>query len=213
MSRKFLGLGAAVIALGAGVALLPRALTSEALAQGQAGFTADQANAGHGVYATSCGGCHRANLAGGGDAPALGGSGFMSSFGNRSTKDLYQFIAKSMPAGAPGSLSEDQYTTVTAYLLWANGAKPGTTLLTKDSDVKISTIATGKILPEAIAAPTLGKEAAMIARAARENAPPPLGQTVMGTVKNYVDITDEMLTHPPDGEWLMYRRNYAGWSF
>ena len=31
-------------------------------------------------------------------APALGGSGFMASFGNRSTKDLYNFIAKSMPA-------------------------------------------------------------------------------------------------------------------
>jgi len=31
----------------------------------------------------------------------------------------------SMPAGAPGSLSEDQYTNITAYLLWANGAKPG----------------------------------------------------------------------------------------
>ena len=72
---------------------------------------------GHTDYAASCAGCHRANLAGGGDAPALGGNGFMSSFGNRSTKDLYNFIAKSMPAGAPGSLSEEQYTNITAYLL------------------------------------------------------------------------------------------------
>src|SRR5437763_1115023 len=83
--------------------------------------------AGNTLYAASCAGCHRANLAGGGDAPALGGAGFMSTFGNRSAKDLYNFIAASMPAGAPGSLSEQQYTSVTAYLLWANGAKPGTT--------------------------------------------------------------------------------------
>src|SRR3569833_1316329 len=55
--------------------------------------------------------------------------------------------------------------------------------------------------------------AAMEARAAAEAAPPRLGLTVKGTVKNYVDVTDEMLTHPPDGEWLMFRRNYAGWSF
>src|SRR3569833_941159 len=55
--------------------------------------------------------------------------------------------------------------------------------------------------------------AAMEARAAAEAAPPRLGLTVKGKVKNYVDVTDDMLTHPPDGEWLMYRRNYAGWSF
>src|SRR3569833_2574424 len=55
--------------------------------------------------------------------------------------------------------------------------------------------------------------AAMEARAAAEAAPPRLGLTVKGTVKNYVDVTDDMLTHPPDGEWLMYRRKYAGWSF
>jgi alcohol dehydrogenase (cytochrome c) len=218
MSRKILAAGAGLIALGAGFVLMP------ALAQ-TGSFTADQANAGHTVYAASCAGCHRANLAGGGDAPALGGAGFMSSFGNRSAKDLYNFIAASMPAGAPGSLSEQQYTNVTAYLLWANGAKPGATPLTKTSDVKISTIATGKIVAEAIAAPRpaggtnsdaiigLGKEAAMAARAAREATPPPQGQTVKGVVKNYVDVTDEMLTHPPDGEWLMYRRNYQGWSF
>ena len=39
------------------------------------------------------------------------------------------------------------------------------------------------------------------------------GQTVMGTVPNYVDVTDEMLTHPSDGDWLMARRNYQGWSY
>ena len=46
-----------------------------ALAQGHGGFTAAQATAGHSVYAASCAGCHRANLVGGGDAPALGGKG------------------------------------------------------------------------------------------------------------------------------------------
>ena len=67
-------------------------------------------------------------------------------FGNRSTKDLYNFIAASMPAGAPGSLSEEQYTNITAYLLYANGAKAGTTAnLSKNTDVKISTIADGKV--------------------------------------------------------------------
>jgi alcohol dehydrogenase (cytochrome c) len=205
MSRtgKLLGTAAALIALGG----------AYAFAQGAGVFTQAQATAGHAVYATSCAGCHRANLAGGGDAPALGGNGFMSSFGKRSTKDLYQFIAKSMPAGAPGSLSEEQYTDVTAYLLWANGAKPGATPLTKTTDVNVASIANGTILPAAIAAPQLGKMDAMAARAAEFSTPVGHGLTVTGAVKNYIDVTDEMLKHPADSEWLMYRRNYQGWSF
>ena len=200
---RFLSGAAALIAFGG----------AYAFAQGQGVYTEAQATAGHSAYAASCAGCHRDNLAGGGDAPALGGSGFMAIFGARSTKDLYNFIAQSMPAGAPGSLSEEQYTDITAYLLSANGAKAGGTPLTKNTDVKVSAVATGKIVAEAIAAPTLGKMAAMEARAARSAAPPPQGLTVKGTVKNYIDVTDDMLKNPADGEWLMYRRNYQGWSY
>ena len=206
MSRtgKILSGTAALIALGG----------AYAFAQGATGvYTAAQAEAGHAAYVASCAGCHRANLAGGGDAPALGGNGFMSSFGGRSTKDLYNFIATSMPAGAPGSLSEEQYTNITAYLLYANGAKAGTAQFSKNTDVKVSSIADGKVVPAAIAAPTLGKMAAMEARAAESAPPPAQGLTVKGTVKNYVDVTDDMLLHPVDGEWLMYRRNYQGWSY
>src|SRR5215469_4339251 len=151
-STRFLAGTAVLLALGAATIFAPRAS-----AQGQSAtsgvFTQEQANAGHSAYALSCAGCHRANLAGGGDAPALGGNGFMTSFGNKSTKDLYNFIASSMPAGAPGSLSEDQYTNITAYLLWANGAKPGTASFSKNTDVKVSSIADGKVIAEAIAAP------------------------------------------------------------
>jgi alcohol dehydrogenase (cytochrome c) len=204
MSRtgKILSGTAALIALGG----------AYAFAQGAGVYTAAQAEAGHASYVASCAGCHRANLAGGGDAPALGGNGFVSSFGGRSTKDLYNFIATSMPVGRPGSLSEEQYTNITAYLLYANGAKAGTAPFSKSTDVKVSSIADGKIVAAAIAAPTLGKMAAMEARAAEAAPSPAQGLTVKGIVKNYVDVTDDMLVHPADGEWLMYRRNYQGWS-
>jgi alcohol dehydrogenase (cytochrome c) len=210
---QFRLLGATYVVGAVAVALGAYALAAPAFAQGQATFTEEQASAGHQSYTLACAGCHRANLAGGGDAPALGGNGFMTSFGNRSTKALYEFIAASMPAGAPGSLSEEEYTNITAYLLWANGAKPGATAFSKNTDVKVSSIADGKVIAEAIAAPTLGKMAAMQAHAAEFAQPVGHGLTVAGTVKNYVDVTDEMLIHPADGEWPMYRRNYQGWSF
>jgi len=35
---------------------------------------------------------------------------------------------------------------------------------------------------------------------------------VAGEVPNYVPVTDAMLRNPPDGDWLMIRRNYQAWS-
>ncbi|HVT98235.1 MAG TPA: PQQ-binding-like beta-propeller repeat protein [Acidobacteriaceae bacterium] len=205
MSWSFVTGAAALIGLGSALAWAQTAPVGV--------YTAAQAAAGGTVYAQNCAGCHRANLTGGGDAPALGGNGFISSFGARSTKDLYKFIATSMPAGVPGSLSETQYTDVTAYLLQANGAPAGSKSFNKSTDVKVFSIATGK---PPVRAPRAAKTAndAPLNQPTDQMAPAfQLGQTVKGTVKNYVDVTDKMLTHPPDGEWLMYRRNYQGWSF
>jgi alcohol dehydrogenase (cytochrome c) len=42
--------------------------------------------------------------------------------------------------------------------------------------------------------------------------PPGRGLTVAGEVPNYVPVTDAMLRNPPDGDWLMIRRNYQAWS-
>jgi len=47
-------------------------------------------------------------------------------------------------------------------------------------------------------------------RAAR---PCKTGLTVAGHVANYAPVTDAMLNSPPEGDWLMPRRNYQGWSY
>ena len=39
------------------------------------------------------------------------------------------------------------------------------------------------------------------------------GQTMVGDIKNYTPVTDAMLTNPPEGDWLVGRGNYAGWSY
>ncbi len=113
--------------------------------------------------------------------------------------------------GARQPEAKSNTTNITAYhLLYANGAKAGTKPFSKDADVKVSTIADGKVVADAIKPPTMGKMEAMEAAA---HARPPRrcckAWTVKGTVKNYTDVTDAMLVHPDDGEWLMYRRNYA----
>jgi alcohol dehydrogenase (cytochrome c) len=40
-----------------------------------------------------------------------------------------------------------------------------------------------------------------------------LGVIKQGNIKNYTPVTDAMLASPSPDDWLMYRGNYAGWSY
>ncbi len=40
-----------------------------------------------------------------------------------------------------------------------------------------------------------------------------MGLIQAGNIKNYADVTDAMLTNPSPNDWLMFRGNYAGWSY
>jgi mono/diheme cytochrome c family protein len=93
-------------------------------------FTAAQADRGRMVYAESCAaGCHLPNLAGGGPTPDLAGAGFLSRWDGLSVADLFKKISSTMPKASPGSLDQQDYLAVTAFLLLANGMKPGSQAL------------------------------------------------------------------------------------
>ena len=101
---------------------------------GGAYYTAAQATAGQKAYNANCASCHGANLEGV-KAPALSGPGMA---GSQSVADIYGFMVQQMPAGAPGSLSAAQYTTIMAYVLKKNGHPAGKKPLTPASAKKIS---------------------------------------------------------------------------
>jgi alcohol dehydrogenase (cytochrome c) len=175
--------------------------TCSAAAQQDTGpFTAGQAAQGHTDYSAACAACHHENLAGGGEAPSLAGGNFLKSWGDRSTRELYDYLHAAMPLGKGGSLSDQAYQNIVAFLLEANGATPGGKPFTADTEVKIGNVANGQ-MPGGLAR--------------RGETPPPMrsGLTVAGQVAQYSPVTDAMLNHPPDSDWLMFRRNYHGWSF
>ena len=68
-------------------------------------------------------------------APALAGEGMA---GSQSVADIYGFMVQQMPAGAPGSLTSAQYTSIMAYVLKKNGHPAGKTPLTSASVKKIT---------------------------------------------------------------------------
>src|ERR1700719_5236673 len=85
--------------------------------------TLQQAEAGRTVYQARCSSCHAPDL-GGNEAPQLSGSNFMSSWGNRTARELVTYIQASMPPGNSGGLSEENAVNLSAFILAANGATP-----------------------------------------------------------------------------------------
>jgi alcohol dehydrogenase (cytochrome c) len=76
--------------------------------------------------------------------------------------------------------------------------------LTLAAAAPIGSVATGQIVRPA---PLQGGAAQPTAVTGRR------GLTVAGQVPNFTPVTDAMLRQPADGDWLMARRTYAGWSY
>ncbi|MGH9856182.1 MAG: PQQ-binding-like beta-propeller repeat protein, partial [Blastocatellia bacterium] len=73
-----------------------------------------------------CASCHGLRLEGG-SASALSGGKFADKWGHgdKTVDDLYYITRTQMPFGAGNTLSRQQYIDVVAYMLKANGYKPG----------------------------------------------------------------------------------------
>jgi alcohol dehydrogenase (cytochrome c) len=173
-------------------------------------FTAAQVQAGRDAYEANCSSCHRPDLRGSGEAPALAGANFITAWRELSTKDLYDRLRLSMPPGTQGSLGEATYLAIVAYILQVNGAPAGPQSLTPTTAVAIGSIATGQT--GAPAAQTAAESPRQQGQGQGQRQQGPRGLTVAGEVKNFVPVTDEMLKNPAPGDWLMIRRNYQAWS-
>ena len=85
-------------------------------------YTDDQARRGEAHYARSCESCHGADLSGNpvDEIPALAWDAFLLHWNDRTIKDLYDSIKRSMPQDKPGSLNARAYVDVIAYMLRVN---------------------------------------------------------------------------------------------
>jgi len=131
------------LGVGAGLAILCAAYAVAQTEVATGPFTEAQVEDGRKVYATRCAACHLPSLVGQGEALPLAGSQFMAGWSNRTTRDLYKLIQSSMPKGAPGSLDDQDYADVTAFILHANGAKAGPTDFLTAPPLRIGLVANG----------------------------------------------------------------------
>jgi len=172
-------------------------------------FTAEQAAAGLVAYRTHCASCHMPDLSGSNEARPLAGPDFINTWGERGTQQLLAFTRLTMPQApaVPGSLPEQTYADIVAFVLQANGAQPGTDALTASSDAVIGSVANGT-MPDAV------RQAAAAALPADTAAAGGIvGLTIKGDITNLSPVTDEMLRNPSPDDWLMLRGNYEAWSY
>lgn len=166
------------------------------------GFTEEQVAAGLAAYQTNCTtGCHQNDMNGTGPIAALRGPAFTSVWNNRSVADLVTTMQSSMPPTNVGGLPQQTYVDLAAFILSANGAQPGDTVLAGDSALLVSRFTTA------------GTPAEFNAPLAGPDAEGPTGVTVAGEVPDYRPVTDAMLRNPDPADWLMLRGNQQAWSY
>mgnify|MGYP000116552961 FL=1 len=101
-----------------------------AAAQETPSYSAAQAAAGKTTYERQCVACHGAGLDDGEFGPMLRGDEFLLRWAGKSVEEFFHYVSDTMPTAQPGSLSEEEYLNVIAYLMSRNTISAGTPLTT-----------------------------------------------------------------------------------
>ena len=94
-------------------------------------YSAAQADEGAQVYAVRCAMCHGTRLEGTVETPGLVGK-FVANWAGRPVGDLFDYLARAMPQGSPGTLGSQDNARLVAFILRANGAPAGDAPLPAD---------------------------------------------------------------------------------
>jgi mono/diheme cytochrome c family protein len=97
-------------------------------------YTAEQAARGKAEYAKNCGSCHKDDMSGSTEAPALAGEKFILAWQDRSVGDLYTLVRTTMPYDQPESLSPKAYLDIVASMLQRNNYPAGKEELHADAE-------------------------------------------------------------------------------
>ena len=89
-------------------------------------YTEPQAARGEETYMAVCVSCHPAGT--------YKAAGFKAAWKGRPLSDLFDQVRQKMPKNDPGSLSQQEYAQLVAYLLRINGVPAGDTDLPADGD-------------------------------------------------------------------------------
>src|SRR6266404_174302 len=177
---------------------------SSASVQAEGLFTTAQAARGADAYAKNCASCHGQSLEGTTSKP-LAGARFMRKWGDggNTIDDLLFVIRTQMPYEAAGTLTNQQYIDILAFILKSNGYGAGSKELTVDSPSLDS-----KIAPQ--------NESAKPAVASKVELPAQPKETVNAaprTANGKPSQSDLNSAAASTTDWLMSNHDYGGQRF
>jgi alcohol dehydrogenase (cytochrome c) len=162
-------------------------------------YTREQAATGKSAYAAQCASCHGVNLDDGEASPPLKGVAFRQRWGQQSAEALFTYMRSRMPPARPGTLGAEMTAALVAYLLQENLLAPGTEALPADP---------GALRAMLLPANPPGGSGGLTAGVTLPPAP-----ARSNPLDKITPVTDALLAHVPDGEWLMWRRTYDAMGF
>lgn len=181
----------------------------------QASYTTAQAQSGASLYQQDCALCHLPDLTGSFEANALNDSNFRNNWSNRGVSDLLSLLRRTMPPQAPGSLDEQQYIEIVAFLLEANAVAAGQTPLTATANAVVfvgETDLGGRLVEQRTPVP--GRAGAIPTPGTRDSAPDiaTVYQSERAVTRAFLPVsgfrnvsTDE-LANPDPADWTYWRR-------
>ncbi|WEK47783.1 MAG: PQQ-binding-like beta-propeller repeat protein [Candidatus Andeanibacterium colombiense] len=160
-----------------------------------------QLEVGRQTYARNCAACHGETLDNGHFAPPLKGPAFLAKWGKAPLADLYDYIHRSMPPAAAGSLGDDSYDALAALLVHENGGDAG------------RVVKAGEMGGIALPAPPAEAKAETGVGGLSTRYPLPPGPALPDRFADYTPVTEEMLDNPAPENWLSWRRSHQGLGY
>ena len=162
---------------------------------------------GEAAYTHNCVQCHGDTLEGGEFGPPLKGEKFSAHWQSQPSDALLQYIATKMPPAGPGSLRTQEYADIEIYIRHVTGG-------IGDAAAGGGAIGGGDAAAEAARAAIAERNArlfsASIAHDATYDAAVAARTKLLAGMST---VSEELLRHPPAGDWLHWRRTYDGLGF
>ena len=156
-------------------------------------FTETQVAEGNELYSLNCASCHGINLEGAAVIPGLSGASFSAKWSEAPLENLATEL-RQMPPGNQASLSDDDYKSITAYIMAFNGIA-----YSEAAEVE------GLNFESELRLPTFFNSAPLERQSIAEGAAEILSRVTA--------VSDAMLLDPPAEDWLIWQGSYDNHGF
>ncbi|MAM70826.1 MAG: hypothetical protein CMP91_06795 [Gammaproteobacteria bacterium] len=184
-------------------------LAQPSLPENPVHFTQEQAERGRQAYMQGCVVCHGDRLDNGEFGFPLIGSAFENRWAGVSAATFSNMLRETMPPGGAGTLSNQTYTDLMAFIFQQNEVPAGNEELPANPEQLASLYVTAGGVNSQQAALRVGGPGGGFA--SDVNLPPwPEPRNPLNSIEN---ITQDILNNPPDGSWLTWRRDYEALAY